>query len=124
VKKVLLVIMVLALMLSLTGCLRTEGESIAVAAEDFVNLLSQGEYVQAARYFDETMKTELSPVDLEAAWKTLLDKGGEFLKQEYIEVHDFDFHRVIRVAGIFEKARVEFRVTFNEAEEIAGLYIK
>jgi len=39
-------------------------------------------------------------------------------------VIDFDRHRVILITGIFEKANVEFRITFDEKEIIAGLYIK
>ncbi|NLC77569.1 MAG: DUF3887 domain-containing protein [Clostridia bacterium] len=124
VKKATSLFLILLLVLSMTGCLRTEGEPIAVAAENFVNLLAEGKYGEAILYFDETMKEELSPGDLRVAWETLLEKGGNYVGQKYNEVIDFDFHRVILIDGIFERAQVEFRITFDEAEQIAGLYIK
>lgn len=117
------ILLVVLVMLLLVGC-RTYGEPIAVAAEDFINKLSQGEFKEAAEYFNDNMKKELSPSQLENAWEILMEKGGRFIEQRYREVVEFDFHRVILITGVFEKADVEFRITFNEDEEIAGLYIK
>lgn len=121
--KAVLVLLLVVFLLLFTGC-RTYGEPIAVAAEDFINKLAEGKTAEAVEYFDEQMKKELSPAQLEEAWQTLRQEGGRFLEQRYREVIDFDRHRVILITGIFEKANVEFRITFDEKEKIAGLYIK
>ncbi|HHW07847.1 MAG TPA: DUF3887 domain-containing protein [Clostridia bacterium] len=122
-QELVLVLLLVGLMLLFTGC-RTYGEPIAVAAEDFINKLADGRAAEAAEYFNDDMKEQLSPVQLEAAWEVLEEAGGRLVEQRYREVVDFDFHRVILITGIFEKADVEFRITFDEGEKIAGLYIK
>lgn len=120
---VLVTLLLAVVLCSSTGC-RTYGEPIAIAAEDFINKLAAGRAAEAVEYFDHRMKEELSPAELEEAWEILTEKGGPFIEQRYREVIDFDFHRVVLITGVFERAKVEFRITFDEDEKIAGLYIK
>ncbi len=49
------------------------------AAEQFVDLLSRGEFQKAAERFDDTMKKLVPPAELKKMWEQLDRAGGKFL---------------------------------------------
>jgi hypothetical protein len=91
-------------------------------AEDFVTLLTQGDFTNAVVDFDSTMKTVMPPSELEKAWVSLIGQVGAFQKQVSTrEAKEMGFD-VVYVTCDFEKSPLNIKVVFNEAEEISGLW--
>ena len=91
-------------------------------AEDFVTLLAQGDFTNAVVDFDSTMKTAMSPSELEKAWASLIGQVGAFKKQVSTrEAKEMGFD-VVYVTCDFEKSPLNIKVVFNAEKKISGLW--
>ena len=91
-------------------------------ATEFVTLLAREDYANAVKDFDSTMKTAMSPAELEKAWTSLIGQVGAFKKQVSTrEAKEMGFD-VVYVTCDFEKSPLNIKVVFNEAKEISGLW--
>jgi len=96
-------------------------EIITQRALNLIENLSQGNFEEATRFFDETMKKAASPEFLKKAWESLQLQFGPFqgIKGSRFEtMAGYDF---IFIFCQFEKQMLDARVVFNRAGEIAGL---
>src|SRR5690625_195916 len=111
----------------LIGCSETDesGELEREMAETFITQLDEGEYEEAFKNFDETMKAEITPEGLEEIWETLVGQIGQFIDQEFDSIKKTDSaHNTVFIKGLFEADEVTFIITFNKDEQIAGFYVQ
>jgi hypothetical protein len=94
-------------------------EQIAVG---FLNYLSQLDYSTAVGYFNQTMLEAFPEQKLKATWESILQGYGALQKIQdrgYVKAHGFD---VITVQCVFEKARLEAKISYDAHQKIAGLF--
>lgn len=100
-------------------------EEMIEKAESYISLLAEGEYEEVVKYFDETMKAELTPDALEEIWETLLEQAGNFIDQEFDSTEQVDDgYQLVFINGLFEATDVTFTITFDEDGQIAGFFMK
>ncbi len=91
-------------------------------AEDFVTLLAKGDFANAVKGFDSTMKDAMPEGELQKAWASLLGRVGAFKKQvSSREAKEMGFD-VVFVTCEFEKGPVDVKVVFNQLKQISGLW--
>jgi hypothetical protein len=98
-------------------------EKYVPKAEEVVKLLNDGSYEEVYHQFDETMKNAL-PVEQMGQLKTVIEKSGEFETFDKSTVEEQDgFYVVVLVAKYSNEDRV-YTISFNDHDEIAGLYVR
>ncbi|MBN2620671.1 DUF3887 domain-containing protein [candidate division WOR-3 bacterium] len=93
-------------------------------AQDFVTMLSQGDYIGCVATFDETMKTGLPEPKLQEAWNTIQIQVGNFEKQIGLRQTREAGYEVVYVTCQFEKGKIDVKVVYNGAEEVTGLWFR
>ncbi|PFD71311.1 hypothetical protein COL10_19035 [Bacillus cereus] len=92
-------------------------------AEEIVSLLNEAKYKEVHEKFDSKMKAGL-PEEKMKDLTPVIEKAGTFekIEKQSIEEKD-DLYTVILVAKYSREQRT-FIITYNDKEEIAGLFIK
>lgn len=98
-------------------------EKYITKAEEIVSLLNENNYKEVHAMFDEEMEKEL-PVDDMEELSPVINQSGEFEEIDKSSVEEKDgFFIVVLVAKYSEENRT-FTVTFNDKDEVAGLFIQ
>lgn len=98
-------------------------EKYSAKAEDVILLLNEGNYEAVFEQFDDVMQEGL-PVVAMGELTPIIKESGEFegIDKASVEEKDGIFTTVSR-AKYSDKNRI-YTISFNEADEIAGLFIK
>lgn len=92
-------------------------------AEEVVSLLNELNYKEVHEMFNEQMKTELPEEKMEEL-TPIIEKSGDFEKIDKSSVEEKDgYYIVVLVAKYSDENRV-FTISFNNKDEVAGLFIK
>jgi len=92
-------------------------------AEEVILLLSEGKYEEVHAMFNEEMEDAL-PVGEMDALTPLIEEAGKFEKINKASVEEKDgYYVTVTVAKYSKKNRI-FTITFDENDNIAGLYVK
>jgi hypothetical protein len=94
------------------------------SAKALVTLLDKGDFQEATKDFDDTMKEKLPADKLEKTWKDLIDKAGKFKKQSSTRTQKIQEYDVVEVTCEFEDAPLIARVVFNKNKQVAGLFFR
>lgn len=127
-KRVLFTVLSVMAMLALAACGGKKvddatSEKYILKAENIVSLLNEGKYQEVHAMFDDEMKTGL-PEDQMEELTPIIEKSGKYEKIDKSSVEEKDgFYIVVLVAKYSNENRV-FTITFNDQDEVAGLYIK
>lgn len=98
-------------------------EKFSTKAEEVVLLLNDGNYQDVYAMFDVEMEAALPVEDMEE-FTPVIEQSGDFEQIDKASVEEQDgYYVVVLVANYSEEDRV-FTISFNENEEVAGLYIK
>lgn len=98
-------------------------EKYITKAEEIVSLLNENNYKEVHAMFDEEMEKGL-PVDDMEELSPVINQSGEFEEIDKSSVEEKDgFFIVVLVAKYSEENRT-FTVTFNDKDEVAGLFIQ
>ncbi|MFJ8527515.1 DUF3887 domain-containing protein [Bacillus sp. NPDC094106] len=92
-------------------------------AEEIVSLLNEGKYNEVHAKFDNQMKAGL-PEDKMKELTPLIEKSGKFEKIDKSSVEEKDGMYVVILVAKYSKENRVFTVSFNDKEEVAGLFIK
>lgn len=96
-------------------------DALTVKAREFLTALEKGDFILAARDFDETMLKVSGPDKLEALWtKQLPPQLGAFKKQAAARRDQFQGYEIVLVTCEFEKATLDTRVVFDKTGKVAG----
>lgn len=98
-------------------------EKYITNAEEVVSFLNEGSYAKVHTMFDEQMATAL-PVEQMEELTPIIEQSGNFEKIDKSSVEEKDgIYVVVLVAKYSEENRV-YTISFNEKEEVVGLFIK
>jgi hypothetical protein len=100
--------------------------TIRQKAENVVKAFEQSNFNAITVYFDENMKKALPPSGLRMVWTQVNMQCGKLEKADMDNLREnrADKYDVIIVPFLFEKAKANLQLTFNEAGEISGLFIR
>src|SRR5690625_723959 len=127
-KKILLAKFRVVVMIGLVACGGNKvddstSEKYISKAEVVVSLLNEGNYEEVYAKFDEEMKAGLPVNDMEDL-TPIIEESGKFEKIDKSSVEEDDgYYVTVLVAKYSEENRV-FTVSFNDKEEVAGLFIQ
>lgn len=92
-------------------------------AEEVITLLNETNYEEVHAMFNDEMKSGLPVEDMEEL-TPVIEEAGEFKEIDKASVEEDDVLYIsVLVAKYSEENRI-YTITFNESEEVAGLFIK
>jgi dienelactone hydrolase len=89
-------------------------------AKAMLDALNKGDYKEAGKAFDDTMRKVLPDEKVEATWKAVLGQKGVFQKLTNVRAENgakFDF---VYLTCQFEKSTFDIRVVIDKEKRIAG----
>src|SRR5699024_7341306 len=92
-------------------------------AEEVVVLLSRGNVDEVNAVFNEVMQEELLFSDLEAS-TPIINEAGECEGLDRASVEGRDDHFLVFLQAEYSENNLTFSVTYNQEDEIAGLYVQ
>jgi dienelactone hydrolase len=95
---------------------------IQTRAKNLAALLAKGDFANAGKDFDKTMKKVLPPKELEKLWKDLLGKYGALKKQQGVRTERGEKYDFVFVSCTFEKGPLDIKVVFTKDGEITGMF--
>lgn len=99
-------------------------EKYSSKAEEVITLLNNGHYDELYEMFDATMKTALPLENMAEVFTPVIEESGDFEKMNKSTVNEDDgLFITISSAKYSNKNRV-YTITFNQDDEVAGLYVK
>ncbi|MBI4784459.1 MAG: DUF3887 domain-containing protein [Oscillatoriophycideae cyanobacterium NC_groundwater_1537_Pr4_S-0.65um_50_18] len=87
---------------------------IAAVAEEFANLMVQGDFVQAWQYIHPSLRTSWSPVDMQESWHDLQDRTGAF--KQFTTFRE-DGETVVLADTQFEKVSDNLVIIFDDTRQ-------
>lgn len=127
-KKILNLCLCIGLLLVISGCSKEEAKGISY---DEAEILEKGEAVikemNAEDYQavidrgDETLKKALTVDQLKAGMDTYVKPLGSFQEHEQHETAQQDEHIVVGFISAYEKGKIQYVMTFNEAGAMTGI---
>ena len=126
-RKLLLVMFSVVAMFVLAACGNKVDEDVSEKyiskAEEIVALLNDANYEEVHAMFDEDMKVGL-PAEAMVELTPVIEQSGDFEKVNKSSVEEKDgYYMVVLAVNYSEENRV-FTISFNDQDEVAGLWIK
>ncbi len=97
-------------------------KGLDASADRFVRTLARGAFAEARQRFDDKMLAAMPVESLEAAWRSLVERAGEFRGVAGYRHEDRDGYRAVVVTTKHVKLPIDVRVVFDSGEKIAGLW--
>jgi len=97
------------------------GGDIGEKGKEFVSLLADGKFEEAAARLAPTMAAAMPPAKLEEAWKSL-SSFGAYESQSGVRSAKEQGFDVAYVTCAFEKGSVTVKVVFDQDGEVTGLW--
>ncbi|MEI3613213.1 DUF3887 domain-containing protein [Pseudogracilibacillus sp. SO30301A] len=98
-------------------------EKYITKAEEIVTLLNEGNYTDVHAMFNEEMETGLPVSDMEELTPVIV-QSGEFKEIDKASVEEKDGHFIVVLVAKYSEENRTYTVTFNDKDEVAGLFIK
>jgi len=111
-----------ALLLSGSAAAQQPDRESEQRARQFIDLLVQGRFEDAAANFDETMLKVLPPAQLRSIWLDVTSQYGAFQEVAEVRIAPSHGYTAVNVHARFEKALVNIRVVYDQNQRIAGLF--
>lgn len=96
-------------------------------ANELVELLANQQFSAVTEDFNDTLKNELSPEQLEESWKAAVDQMGPFKKQigsrTETEEGDDVMSDIVAVTCEFEEGALDVKIAYNDENQVTGLSI-
>ena len=120
----LLLLAVLACAL-LVGCGKDEqadsSANLADKGAEFVTLLAEGNFEEAATWLDPTMAAAMSAAKLEEAWRSL-SSGGAYQGQAGTRTAMEQGFEIVYVTCNFERGSADVKVVFDQQGKVGGIW--
>lgn len=97
---------------------------VTEAADSFLSSFVNEEFEAAAENFNAEVSAELGPAELQQLWQQLEEQYGDFIDYEYQQSQQVNGFYVQSYAGLFSGEEITFEVTVDQADHIAGFYLK
>lgn len=102
---------------------KATAEKYVTKAEAVVLDLNEANYEAIYEQFDKTMKAGL-PVEEMEGLTPVIEASGEFEAFDDSVVEKNEGYYVVVLVGVYSNDKRVFTISFNEEDEIGGLYIK
>ncbi|MDK7491239.1 DUF3887 domain-containing protein [Bacillus paranthracis] len=127
-RKMLLIIISTIAVFALVACTgnkvdESTSKKIISKAEGIVSLLNEAKYKEVHEKFDSKMKAGL-PEEKMKDLTPVIEKAGTFEKIEKQSIEEKDGLYTVILVAKYSKEQRTFIITYNDKEEIAGLFIK
>lgn len=127
-KKIITILLSSLLIVSLVACGSSKLDEATIKkytnkAEDVVKLLNEQDYETVFQLFDEQMSTAL-PVSEMSELTPIIEQSGNYEEIGNSSVQKQDGNYVVVLVAKYSDQNRTYTITFNEKDEIAGLYIK
>ncbi|MBM7716163.1 DUF3887 domain-containing protein [Siminovitchia sp. FSL H7-0308] len=127
-KRMLFTMLSVVVMLALVACGGNKvddatAEKYVAKAEEVVSLINEAKYKEVRAMFDETMKEKL-PEDQMEELTPIIEQSGTFEKIDKSSVEEKDGLYIVIFVAKYSKDKRTFTITFNDKEEVAGLFVK
>jgi dienelactone hydrolase len=90
-------------------------------AQDFINQMTAGDYASASREFSRELLQALPEAKLKETWQGLIGQFGDFQEISKVQAVERDAYSILTVTSQFQNASLDFRLTFDQNGQIAGL---
>jgi len=107
----------------LRPCSAEEPKSRLVLGRDFIELLNDGKFAQAAERFDKTMTEVMPPEKLGEIWQELQRKSGGYKNIRRVGTERQGEYHVVLLDVLFASSAITFRLVFDKENRIAGLWL-
>lgn len=101
----------------------TTSDKYITQAEGVVSLLNEGNYEAVFAQLNDEMKAGL-PIEGLKELSPIFEQSGDFEEINKSSVEEDEGIYIVVVAANYSEENRIFTISFNEQEEIAGLYIK
>jgi len=127
-RKMLLIIISAIAVFALVACTgnkvdESTSKKIISKAEGIVSLLNEAKYKEVHEKFESKMKAGL-PEEKMKDLTPVIEKAGTFEKIEKQSIEEKDGLYTVILVAKYSKEQRTFIITYNDKEEIAGLFIK
>ncbi|WP_324629260.1 DUF3887 domain-containing protein [Bacillus paranthracis] len=127
-RKMLLIIISAIAVFALVACTgnkvdESTSKKIISKAEGIVSLLNEAKYKEVHEKFNSKMKAGL-PEEKMKDLTPVIEKAGTFEKIEKQSIEEKDGLYTVILVAKYSKEQRTFIITYNDKEEIAGLFIK
>lgn len=119
---IILVLLLTAASLAVGSVHAQQDRDYEQRAREFVDLLVQERFDEAAESYDEAMLKALPPERLRAVWGDVTRQYGAFEEISGTQIAPVGEYTAVNVQAQFEKARVNIRVVFDQQMRVAGLF--
>lgn len=125
-KKMMMVLAAAMLLLAACGGKKVDDETSQLytgKAKEVVSLLNEGDTASVQEMLDADMREALTSDQLDEVTGMIRD-SGDFKEVDKSSVEEKDGHFITVLAVKYTKGTRVFTITFNDSQEVAGLYIK
>ncbi|MEC1177789.1 DUF3887 domain-containing protein [Metasolibacillus meyeri] len=117
----------LCLAVLLAGCGNKVEEEIAQQyeskAEEIIQFVNKGEFEEITQQFDAKMKASVTAEQL-AEITPVIEASGNFVQIKKISIQEKDGVFIVVLVAEYSKDERIYTISYNDKEEIAGLYIQ
>jgi pimeloyl-ACP methyl ester carboxylesterase len=99
-----------------------QGSTVEAAAQDFIELLRQEKFGDAAKRFDATMTKAMPVESLRAIWQMLIQQNGALKRARRSQTVRSGEYEVVNTPCEFEKATIVVRVVLDKKSQVSGLF--
>jgi len=104
------------------GAASIQTDEFETMAKNFVKLLADRNFEQAATEFDVTMKNVLPAEKLKEAWDSVITGAGQFVEQVGVRKEKVLAYKAVFVTCRFERTKLDAKIVFDREKRIAGLF--
>lgn len=119
---IMLVLLCSANLFSLQTLQSPDKSELIIKAQDFVNLLAEGEFEKAVADFDATMTKLMPAAKIKEIWEQVARQVGEYIEQVAVRTETAGIYEIVLITCSFIKAKLDVKVVFNPQNQITGLF--
>lgn len=96
--------------------------SLFTRSQEFLKAMEQEKFQEAQGFFDESVKSKISPENLQTIWTTLTTNYGKYVGMDVVQSKAEGDYFTVAVDAEFEKDTQGFLLVFNKGEKLMGLF--
>ena len=97
-------------------------DELVQQAQEFVDLMTKGEFSKATRNFDSVMIKAIPEEKLEQVWQAIIKQAGKFIARKGVRTEEMPEFDIVYVTCQFENTSLDVKVVFSNDKKITGLW--
>ena len=99
-----------------------ENDELIRVGTEFVNLLNEGNFIEAVAFYDSTMQKAMPVEKLKSTWESLEKQVGAFEAIEKIDLDLAGEYQQVNILCKFENSSLNVRVVLDREKKVSGLW--